>query len=101
MSWFIADVESPHIVCPANLTVYTDCLKNFSTVFLPNLDSVFDNSGTYTIGIDVEDSQYQVGDVVTFHLATEPHVVRYTATDDSLNRGSCDLPVYVSSVSGK
>ncbi|XP_022094198.1 uncharacterized protein LOC110981168 isoform X22 [Acanthaster planci] len=93
------DVEPPDIACLANLTVYTDCLKNYATVALPDVDAVFDNSGSYIISIDVKGSLFGVGDIVTFDLVTGSHLVRYTATDDSLNSESCDLLVYIASVS--
>ncbi|XP_022108947.1 uncharacterized protein LOC110989112 isoform X1 [Acanthaster planci] len=93
-----ADVASPNISCPNDVTVYTNCHKSYSTVSLPDVKSAYDNSGTYSVSVDIKDSSYQVGDNVTFDLASSPHQVRYTATDESSNNATCDVLVSVSSV---
>ncbi|XP_038046672.1 mucin-like protein [Patiria miniata] len=94
-----ADVEPPDISCATNLTVYTDCHKSFSTISLPDVHSVYDNSGaSYTITVQVNGSPYEIGDTVTFDLETSPHLMRYKATDQSSNSATCDTLVIVSSV---
>ncbi|XP_022094265.1 uncharacterized protein LOC110981206 [Acanthaster planci] len=92
------DIEPPRIDCPANFTEYTDCRKENSTISLPNVNSASDNSGEYTIRVDVQGKEYQVGDTVTLALEGSPHLLRYIATDDSSNRRACDSFVNVTSV---
>ena len=81
--------------------MYTDCHKSYSTVSLPGLNSADDNSGAYTISVDINSSPYQIGDTATFDLLTSPHSVRYTVTDLSSNSAQCEVVVTVSSVDGK
>ncbi|XP_038046069.1 uncharacterized protein LOC119720470 [Patiria miniata] len=80
---YCIDVEPPSITCPAHFTVYTDCRKSYSTVSLPDVQSASDNSGQYTISINIGGSIYEVGDTTTLSLGASPHMVRYTATDNS------------------
>ena len=44
---------------------------------------------------------YDVGDAVTLTLAMSPHVLRYTATDNSSNFATCDTYISVAAVSGR
>ncbi|XP_038046071.1 uncharacterized protein LOC119720471 [Patiria miniata] len=95
---YCTDVEPPSITCPADFTVYTDCRKDYSTVSLPDVQSASDNSGQYTISINIGDSIYEVGDTTTLSLGASPHMVRYTATDNSTT-AHCDTYVTVTEVS--
>ncbi|XP_038046073.1 mucin-like protein [Patiria miniata] len=95
---YCTDVEPPSITCPADFTVYTDCRKSYSTVSLPDVQSASDNSGQYTISINIGGSMYEVGDTTTLSLGASPHMVRYTATDNS-NTADCDTNVTVAEVS--
>ncbi|XP_022108963.1 uncharacterized protein LOC110989125 [Acanthaster planci] len=92
------DVKPPDISCPSNLTVYTDCHKSYSTVSLPDVHSVNDNSGAYSVSIDINGSPHQIGDTATFDLHTSPHLVHYNVADLSSNSAHCQLFIVVSSV---
>ncbi|XP_038054084.1 uncharacterized protein LOC119726452 isoform X33 [Patiria miniata] len=91
----VLDGESPSITCPANQTVAMDSGKNFATVVLPSPASSSDNSGVYTVTIDVDKRFYFVNDTVSFDLAASPHLVLYTATDDAGNSATCDMYIIV------
>ncbi|XP_022107091.1 CUB and sushi domain-containing protein 1-like [Acanthaster planci] len=93
-----SDVEPPQLSCPNNWTLYTDCHKSYSTVLLPDVDDIHDNSGEYTLSVSIGDTPYQVGDVVSFDLASSPHQIHYRATDKSANSAMCSIFVSVSSV---
>ncbi|XP_038046270.1 uncharacterized protein LOC119720607 [Patiria miniata] len=95
---YCTDVEPPSITCPADFTVYTDCRKSYSTVSLPDVQSASDNSGQYAISINIGGSIYEVGDTTTLSLGASPHMVRYTATDNSY-AADCDTYVTVAEVS--
>ncbi|XP_038046067.1 uncharacterized protein LOC119720468 [Patiria miniata] len=95
---YCTDVEPPSITCPADFTVYTDCRKSYSTVSLPDVQSASDNSGQYAISINIGGSIYEVGDTTTLSLGASPHMVRYTATDNSY-AADCDTNVTVAEVS--
>ncbi|XP_038063643.1 uncharacterized protein LOC119734296 isoform X2 [Patiria miniata] len=93
-----ADVQSPNITCPADLTVYTNCRKNYSRVLLPEADSVFDNSGVSYITIDVDGSAYDAFDTVNLDIWSSPHLVRYNATDESFNFAQCEMYIRVAAL---
>ncbi|XP_038045830.1 uncharacterized protein LOC119720271 isoform X3 [Patiria miniata] len=92
---FCTDVQSPNITCPANQTVYTNCRKTYSTVSLPDADFASDNSGVYSISIDVDGSAYQASVTVSLDLSASPHLLRYTATDESANYAECEMSITV------
>ncbi|XP_038064096.1 uncharacterized protein LOC119734628 isoform X4 [Patiria miniata] len=92
------DVESPNILCPANLTVYTACSKTYSTATLPDADFISDNSGVVSVTIHVDDSTFEVDDAVTLFLADSPYLVRYNATDESSNSAECETYIMVANV---
>ncbi|XP_038046036.1 uncharacterized protein LOC119720445 [Patiria miniata] len=97
-SFFLADVQSPNITCPADLTVYTNCRKNYSRVLLPEADSVFDNSGVFYVTIDVDGSAYDVFDSVNLDLSSSPHLVHYNATDEAFNFAQCEMHITVAAL---
>ena len=91
----LADDESPNITCPSNGTNTTDSGRSYATVSLPAPDSVSDNSGVVTVTIDVNGTVYRAGDEVQLDLATSPHLLQYTATDNSMNDAMCDVYITV------
>ena len=72
-----------------------DMGETFATVALPPVNDSFDNSGAYAITIDVDGNVFNVSDIVTFDLATSPHLVKYIATDASSNSASCNIYITV------
>ncbi|XP_022101029.1 uncharacterized protein LOC110984806 [Acanthaster planci] len=92
------DTEAPNISCPANMTVYTACGKTFSSVALPDADSVSDNSGVFSVTIHIDGSTYNVSDTVSFYLEQSPYVLRYNATDESSGTSDCETYITVASV---
>ena len=94
--FLLADNEEPNITCPDNDTVTTDSGQNFTLFALPPEVSAVDNSELQvTITIDVDGVMYSVGDSVQLDLADSPHLVQYTATDNSSNTATCDTYVTV------
>ena len=91
----LTDTESPNITCPANRTVFTDAGQDFATFSLRDLSSGVDNSGYFTVSVDVAGVPYVVGDSVTLSLADGVHLVQYTATDNATNVEMCDMYVTV------
>ncbi|XP_038051810.1 deleted in malignant brain tumors 1 protein-like [Patiria miniata] len=93
------DTEPPVITCPASLTVETDSRQNVATVSLPAAAFVSDNSGEVTIIINLDGSgqhyNYEANDDVILSLHESPHLLHYTAFDDSDNRASCDMYINV------
>ena len=91
----LTDTESPNITCPTNQTIRTDAGQDFATFSLPDLNSSVDNSGYFTVSVDVAGVQYVVGDSVNLSLADGVHLVQYTATDNATNMEMCDMYVTV------
>ncbi|XP_022109740.1 uncharacterized protein LOC110989561 isoform X3 [Acanthaster planci] len=91
----VEDTESPNITCPANRNVSTDGGQDFATLTLPSLDSSVDNSGYFTVSIDVAGTRYNVGDPVMLSLGEGVHLVEYTATDNATNSEMCNMTVTV------
>ena len=90
-----ADNEPPVIVCPANQTNATDARVDNVTLTLPDADAAADNSGSYTIAIDVAGTNYSVGDSVTLDLATGEHLLQYLIYDAAMNSATCDMYITV------
>ena len=91
----LTDSESPNITCPTNRTIFTDAGQDFATFSLRDLSSGVDNSGFFTVSIDVAGVQYVVGDSVTLNLTDGVHLVQYTATDNATNSETCDTYITV------
>ncbi|XP_022087341.1 hyalin-like, partial [Acanthaster planci] len=95
MTVTVIDGESPNITCPANETVPTDGGQDFATYELPPLNASVDNSGYFTVSVDVAGMQYEIGDSVTLNLTEGVHLLQYTATDNATNSEMCDVYVTV------
>ena len=94
----LTDDEPPSISCPANQTNATDARVDNVTLSLPDADAASDNSGDYTITIDVAGTAYSVGDSVTFDLSsgtTGVHLLKYIITDAAMNNDTCDMYITV------
>ncbi|XP_038066574.1 hyalin-like [Patiria miniata] len=91
----VEDNESPNITCPANETVPTDGAAPVATFTLPLLDSVVDNTGNFSVSIDVAGAQHDIGGSVRLSLSTGVHLLQYTATDSYTNSEVCDMFVTV------
>ncbi|XP_071797056.1 uncharacterized protein [Asterias amurensis] len=92
----VIDDESPKLRCPSKQTVMTDLGQNYATFTLPAEDFSIDNSGfSPDITVDVNGTAYIIGDSVVLNLASMPHLVQYTATDNSTNNASCDFYIAV------
>lgn len=90
-----ADGEPPMITCPDNQTNPTDLNENYVSLSLPDAASASDNSGSYTITIDVAAISYDVGESVTLDLATGQHLLHYIITDSAANSDTCDMYITV------
>ena len=74
----------------------TDLGQNYATFTLPAEDFSIDNSGlSPDVTVDVNGAAYIIGDTVVLNLASMPHLVQYTATDNSTNNASCDFYIAV------
>ena len=81
--------------------MYTDCLQSYATFSLPDLEYAWDNSGKVAINIHVDDANHDVNDIVELSAEASPHLLRYTASDESSLETVCEAYISVNSVTGK